>query len=173
MKTFRHILFYVVISIISATALVSCDLNPVSSIPERMVSLQINTRTEGNFVHFQPSCWQEYVIADDKGWHYKDFPVVPYAAKQGAHGYGGVVIFVTGSETNPYASFDLACPYCYLHTGKCAPTRVDGFKAICDQCQEEYNLAFFGQPQKGKSKESLRRYTTTYSAATGIIFVRN
>lgn len=148
---------------------VSCT-NPVSSIPVRPVGIRINTNQD-IFVHFQPSCLYDYVIADAEGLHYHE-NVRRFAEGQGAHGYGGVVIMVTTSDLNPYASFDLACPACYLSTGQCHKTYIDGFFAVCPDCGEEYDLSSgVGYPTKGKVKECLHRYTTT--VVNGVITVRN
>lgn len=146
----------------------SCT-EPVSSLPVRPVGIQINTNQDF-FVHFQPVNLYDYVTADAEGLHYMN-QVRRYQEGHGAHGYGGVVIIVTGSNLNPYVSFDLACPACYLKTGQCHKTHIDGFFAMCLDCGEQYDLTAFGVPTKGKSKERLKQYNTT--VVNGIIRVRN
>lgn len=148
----------------------SACTDPVSSLPARPVGIRINTNQD-IFVHFQPTNLYDYVIADKEGLHYID-QIRRYPEGQGAHGYGGVVVMVTASELNPYASFDLACPACYLNTGQCHITHIDGFFAICPTCGEEYDLSSgAGIPTKGQSKECLHRYTTT--VVNGVITVQN
>lgn len=162
-------LLYILLSTLTFT-FHSCQQNPVSSIPVCPVGIHINTNLD-IFVHFQPTCLYDYVIADKEGLHYHD-QLRRYQEGQGAHGYGGIVTMVTTSDLNPYASFDLACPACYLSTGKCHVTHIDGFYAICPDCGEQYDLSSgTGYPTKSKSKESLKRYST--SVVNGVVTVRN
>lgn len=159
--------FYILLPLL-AILCHSCT-EPVSSLPVRPVGVRINTNQD-LFVHFQPSCLYDYVIADAEGLHYMN-QVRRYQEGHGAHGFGGVVVIVTGSSLNPYSSFDMACPACYLSTGKCHKTYIEGFFAICPDCGEQYDLTCFGTPTKGKSKERLKQYET--NVANGVITVRN
>lgn len=165
----RKILHILSVNIVILLCLTSCT-DPVSSLPVRPVGIRINTNQD-IFVHFQPTNLYDYVIADKEGLHYHDH-VRRFPEGQGAHGYGGVVVMVTTSDLNPYASFDLACPACYLSTGKCHVTHIDGFFAVCPDCGEKYDLSSgAGYPTQGKVNESLHRYTTT--VVNGVITIRN
>ena len=163
MKKLRYILLF-----LSALTFHSCT-EPVSSLPARPVGIQINTNQDF-FVHFQPVNLYDYVIADAEGLHYHN-QIRRYQEGHGAHGYGGVIIIVTGSELNPYASFDMACPACSLSTGKCHVTQMDGFFMVCPDCNERYDMTAYGVPTKGKSKERLKQYNT--HVVNGVIRISN
>ncbi len=128
-----------------------------SSVPSYPVSIRIDTRS-GIFVHFVPSNSYTYTIVDADGYHFNG-QTQPRQAMNDAYGYAGVVIFIDGNQQ--YTSYDLCCPVC-LKRDK--PVEIDGLKAICPTCGEEYDLSGgVGVPTKGISSESLRRYTTIYS----------
>lgn len=76
-------------------------------------------------------------------------------------GYAGLLIWV-GIDGNYHAA-DLCCPHCLL---KSKPVKIDGLYAVCPQCEEAYDLSFgYAFPTKGISKETLRRYQTSYTGS--------
>lgn len=124
-----------------------------SSVPTYPVSVTIDTRS-GIFVHFKPTALNTYVIADKEGYHYNGDLV--YRTVLDACGYAGVVVFI--DMWGKYNAWDLACPYCAGH-GKKRPCNIDGIYAICPECGEEYDLGSgTAVPQKGISREYMRRY---------------
>lgn len=148
----------------AAVLLTGCYQEPVSSIPARPVNLII--KDEGIFVHFFSGTWGDFVTADEQGLHYLGQTIYRQEGT-GAFGYGGVVTVVTNNTNNPYASFDLACPNCYLKYAKPIRIHVDGCFATCPECGEQFNIGSgIGSPDKGISKENLKRYTTTKTSGS-------
>ena len=133
----------------------SCDDTTfVSSVPTYPVRFVINTNV-GEFVHFKTTALNEYVTLTEDGYRYNGRWIQARLVTD-AYGYAGTIVFVS---INGYDAYDLACPYCAAH-GQKIPCDIDGIFAICPNCGEHYDLGSgTAAPQKGISKEMLRRYT--------------
>ena len=133
-------------------ALCSCENTTFqSSVPAYPVRVNIDTKM-GEFVHFQPTSINSYVVVNNGGYFLNDKYVLPVHVTD-AWGYGGVVVYVS---MNGYAAFDLACPYC-AGRGKKSPCLMDGIYAVCPTCGEKYELGSgYALPQTGICKETLR-----------------
>ena len=122
-----------------------------SSAPAYPVRVSIDTKI-GQFVHFQPTAQNSYVVVNKDGYFLNNKYVLPTSVTD-AWGYGGVVVFVS---MNGYVAFDLACPYCAAH-GSCKPCEVNSLFAECPHCGERYDLGSgYAIPQTGISHEALR-----------------
>ena len=125
-----------------------------SSVPTYPVQVNIDTKL-GEFVHFQPTATGAYVIANRDGYFMNGKYVLPFPVTD-AYGYGGVVVYV---DIFDYSAYDLACPYC-ASRGTCRPCNIDGAFAVCPECGEQYDLmSGTAAPQKGLSREPLRKYS--------------
>lgn len=123
-----------------------------SSVPAYPVRIVIDTRV-GQFVHFQPTDLNSYVVVNRNGYFMNGSYVLPFNATD-ACGYGGVLVFVS---LNGYDAYDLACPNC-ANAQLCRPCVIDGMYAVCPECGEEYDLTSgYAVPQHGISREALRR----------------
>ena len=73
-------------------------------------------------------------------------------------GYAGLLVWV--GMDNAYHAADLCCPYCVQRN---KPLTIDGLYAVCQLCGEQYDISYgFGNPTKGVTKESLKRYYTSF-----------
>ena len=144
---------YGVWCMVMAMLLCSCEGTTFrSSVPTYPVLLSINTNI-GQFVHFKPENTYEYITVDHKGYHYHDYTQVLAATDR--IGYGGVIVYIDGG--GKYNAFDMCCPHC-LDPNK--PIEMDGFFGVCPICGEQYDMSWgLAVPQKGISKEALRRYS--------------
>lgn len=138
------------------TAIVMAGCNETtfqSSVPAYPVRVVIDTRM-GEFVHFQPTAINTYVIVTREGYFYNGKMVLPRPVTDG-FGYGGVVVFV--NILSDYSAYDMACPFC-AQKRKCVPCIVDGIYATCPECGEEYDLSSgVANPIHGIAHESLRQ----------------
>lgn len=135
-----------------------------SSVPSYPIHLEINTNV-GMYVHFVPTSVMTYLIADEKGIHLNGV-TQPLTVDQ-AYGFAGTVVYIDGFS--PYSAYDLCCPHCLKRDMPCT---INGMFAICPVCGEEYDIySGNGVPTHGIGNEPLKRYTTTYNAATGKISV--
>ncbi len=135
-----------------------------SSVPSYPIHLEINTNV-GMYVHFVPTNVMTYLIADEKGIHLNGV-TQPLTVDQ-AYGFAGTVVYIDGFY--PYSAYDLCCPHCLKRDMPCT---INGMFAICPVCGEEYDIySGNGVPTHGIGNEPLKRYTTTYNAATGKISV--
>lgn len=143
----------------------ACNENNSTSVPNSPVRLSVNTRME--YTGFVPTSLNSYIVVDSKGYHYNKNV---YPLKYGEYcGFAGVIIYIT--MNGEYAAFDCGCPHCL---DKTKPIQPNGIYAVCPTCHEEYELDYgIGNPTKGVTKEYLRRYTTSYNAATGVVSVNN
>lgn len=74
-------------------------------------------------------------------------------------GYGGVVVFHSFDEANPFVAFDLACPN---EVDPQVRLNVDSIvgKAICTKCGAEFDIAYGrGYPTTDKCKNPMRQYS--------------
>ena len=123
-----------------------------SSVPTYPVHVVIDTR--GLFVHFVETNANAYITVDANGYYENGKYVKPTGAMD-AWGYGGVVAYVS---MNGYVAFDLACPHC-AGQGIKSPCVINSPYAECPRCGEQYDLySGYAFPQKGISKEALRKY---------------
>ena len=135
-----------------------------SSVPSYPIHLEINTNV-GMYVHFVPTSVMTYLIADEKGIHLNGV-TQPLTVDQ-AYGFVGTVVYIDGFS--PYSAYDLCCPHCLKRDMPCT---INGMFAVCPVCGEEYDIySGNGVPTHGIGNEPLKRYTTTYNAATGKISV--
>ncbi len=150
---------YKVIGVLLAICLLAgCeDTSFQSSVPAYPVHVEIDTRM-GDFVHFQPSVIGSYVVVDPTGYYY-DGRFIRALSVTDHYGYAGVVVYVpiippsTGGE---YCAHDMACPNCAKKQLR-RQCQIDGMKAVCPECNEQYDLSFgIGNPIQGISKESMR-----------------
>ena len=122
-----------------------------NSVPAMPVHVVIDTR--GLFVHFTETNLNSYITVDADGYYENGVFVKPTGAMD-AWGYGGVVVYVSMAG---YVAYDLACPLCASQSRK-SPCIMDGIYAECPHCGEQYELGSgYALPQKGLSKEALRR----------------
>lgn len=136
-----------------------------SSVPSYPVSIRIDTRT-GEFVHFVSSNIYSYITVNADGFHDARGQLILPRDMQTAYGYAGVVVYIDGNEE--YKAYDMCCPHCLTNQ----PITMDGMFADCPTCGEQYDLGSgYAIPQKGISKEALRRYSVVYS--NGIITIHN
>jgi nitrite reductase/ring-hydroxylating ferredoxin subunit len=71
-------------------------------------------------------------------------------------GYAGLIVWI--GMDGQYHAADLCCPHCLL---KHKPVEVDGFYAICPECEEHYDLSYgYANPTKGMTKFGLKMYRT-------------
>ena len=136
-----------------ALTLVACEETTFqSSVPAYPVRVVIDTKI-GAFVHFQPTSLGSHVVVKKDGYFMDGRPVLPVTTMD-AWGYGGVVVYVS---SNGFDAYDLACPYC-ASRGYCNACSVDGARAACPVCSEEYDLlSGVAIPTKGIAHEALRR----------------
>lgn len=136
-----------------ALTLVACeDTTFQSSVPAYPVRVVIDTKM-GAFVHFQPTSLGSHVVVKKDGYFMDGRYVLPVTTMD-AWGYGGVVVYVS---SNGFDAYDLACPYC-ASRGSCHTCSVDGARAACPVCGEEYDLlSGVAVPTKGIAHEALRR----------------
>ena len=134
-------------------SLLSCEGTSFqSSVPAYPVRIVIDTRV-GQFVHFQPTSMGSHIEVNKDGYFLDDTYVMPVTVSD-AWGYGGIEVYISAMG---YDAYDLACPYCAAK-GLCSPCAIKGAHAVCPVCTEEYDLlSGFATPQKGISKEALRR----------------
>ena len=122
-----------------------------SSVPAYPVHVEINTMTE--FVDFLPTNTNAYITVTSEGYK-ENGKFVKLPTVMDAWGYGGVVAYVS---MNGYVAFDMACPYC-AGRGTKSPCEIDGIYAVCEHCGEQYEIGSgYAVPQKGISREALRR----------------
>lgn len=105
------------------------------------------------FVDFLPTNTNAYITVTSEGYK-ENGKFVKLPTVMDAWGYGGVVAYVS---MNGYVAFDLACPYC-AGRGTKSPCEIDGIYAVCEHCGEQYEIGSgYAVPQKGISREALRR----------------
>ena len=120
-----------------------------SSVPAYPVHIEIDTRT---IVSFTPENMGSYIIVGRNYYYLDGKPIQPTTVKD-ACGYGGILVYI---GMNGYEAYDLACPFCAAK-GKNRPCHIDGSKAVCDECGEEYSLGMgIAVPTKGICKEPMR-----------------
>ena len=126
--------------------LLSCEninnMNPVSYVP---VNYTLNITQE--YPHF--------VV--DNGYNVMTITKTRFDREY--IGYAGLVVWI--GMDGQYHAADLCCPHCLL---KHKPVEVDGFYAICPECEEHYNLSYgYANPTKGMTKFGLKMYQTILS----------
>lgn len=141
---------WLAISLLLLTITACEHMNYRSSVPNTPVNYTIYiTREHPNFVienGFQTMCITKRTFLED------------YI------GYCGLLIWV--GMDNAYHAADLCCPNCVKRD---KPMLVDGLYAICPLCEEEFDLSYgYAIPTKGKTKETMKKYNTSYrNMATG------
>ena len=123
--------------------LLSCEdtnnMNPVSYVP---VNYTLNITQE--YPHF--------VV--DNGYNVMTITKTRFDREY--IGYAGLVVWI--GMDGQYHAADLCCPHCLL---KHKPVEVDGFYAICPECEEHYDLSYgYANPTKGMTKFGLKMYRT-------------
>lgn len=133
--------------------LTGCDSTTFqSSIPAYPVRIVIDTKV-GAFVHFLPTSLGSSIVVNKEGYFMDGKYIIPTSAMD-AWGYGGVVVYVS---SNGYDAYDMACPYC-AEKGNCHPCGINGARAVCPHCGEEYDLlSGVAVPTQGIAHEALRR----------------
>lgn len=123
--------------------LLSCEdtnnMNPVSYVP---VNYTLNITQE--YPHF--------VV--DNGYNVMTITKTRFDREY--IGYAGLVVWI--GMDGQYHAADLCCPNCLQ---KHKPVEVDGFYAICPECEEHYDLSYgYANPTKGMTKFGLKMYRT-------------
>ena len=123
--------------------LLSCEdtnnMNPVSYVP---VNYTLNITQE--YPHFLV----------DNGFDTKTITETRFDREY--IGYAGLVVWI--GMDGQYHAADLCCPHCLL---KHKPVEVEGFYAICPECEEHYDLSYgYANPTKGMTKFGLKMYRT-------------
>lgn len=123
--------------------LLSCEntnnMNPVSYVP---VNYTLNITQE--YPHF--------VV--DNGYNVMTITKTRFDREY--IGYAGLVVWI--GMDGQYHAADLCCPHCLL---KHKPVEVDGFYAICPECEEHYDLSYgYANSTKGMTKFGLKMYRT-------------
>ena len=123
--------------------LLSCEntnnMNPVSYVP---VNYTLNITQE--YPHF--------VV--DNGYNVMTITKTRFDREY--IGYAGLIVWI--GMDGQYHAADLCCPHCLL---KHKPVEVDGFYAICPECEEHYDLSYgYANPTKGMTKFGLKMYRT-------------
>ena len=123
--------------------LLSCEntnnMNPVSYVP---VNYTLNITQE--YPHF--------VV--DNGYNVMTITKTRFDREY--IGYAGLVVWI--GMDGQYHAADLCCPHCLL---KHKPVEIDGFYAICPECEEHYDLSYgYANPTKGMTKFGLKMYRT-------------
>lgn len=142
-----------VLLVLGSLMLVACEGTTFqSSVPAYPVRIIIDTKL-GAFVHFQPTALNSHIVVNRDGYVFDEQYVMPLGAMD-MYGYGGVVAYVS---LYGYDAYDLACPHC-AEQGYCRACTIDGIYAVCPECGEQYDLGSgYALPQKGLSREALRR----------------
>lgn len=141
MKLFRNLFFILCI----AATLQGCNDNPVSSIPDYPVHLQLNLTT--TYPTFKNSV-NQFLLFEKRRFE-TDYT-----------GFGGILVY-TGFDGNYYA-FDMACPYEAKNSIKVYPNEIG--QAICKECGSVFDISYgIGNPVSGAAKEVLKRYKTSVS----------
>ena len=123
--------------------LLSCEdtnnMNPVSYVP---VNYTLNITQE--YPHF--------VV--DNGYNVMTITETRFDREY--IGYAGLIVWI--GMDGQYHAADLCCPHCLL---KHKPVEIDGFYAICPECEEHYDLSYgYANPTKGMTKFGLKMYRT-------------
>ena len=119
----------------------------------------------------------EYVRLQNKGEY------IRVTEKRGPFTYigvGGLLVvnsMLPMDEANPYAVYDLYCPYCYYRSTIVPHPRVEVsdniLRAVCPECKSEYDISSgFGGCIKGPGKQ-LQVYHARYSAGNHTLILRN
>lgn len=104
-------------------------------------------------MHFVPTALGSSVVVNKEGY-FLDGIRVNSTGITDACGYGGVVVYIS---SNGYDAYDMACPYC-AEKGNCHPCGINGARAVCPHCGEEYDLlSGVAVPTQGIAHEALRR----------------
>lgn len=140
LKELRYYIFFPLLII----SLSGCYDNYVSSIPNYPVNLTLNLTS--TYPTFKNNPGQHLI-----------FKTPPTATER--VGFGGIIIYASFDESNPYLAFDLACPVEADQKIKVIPNDYYG-QVVCEKCGTVYNLASglgeaVDEPSK---KEPLKRY---------------
>ena len=150
MRNLRYILFALLLWPLSG-----CKNDQANDVPSFPVSLDLNIG--GEYVHFVP----------DNGFQTLTFTQKRYEIDY--IGYAGVLVWI--DMEGEYRAADLCCPHCLLRE---APVEIDGLFAVCPTCGEHFDLSYGAAiPQKGITRQTLRRFSTYYSPYTRILHVSN
>lgn len=140
-------------------AVLSCAKTYNSSIPERMVYLELDLRFEDKALKAIPA----YKIYDQNNIN----PLTEIA------GFGGVLVYHGLSSDGPdaYYAFDAACPY-EANSQTRVTMEEDGLHAVCPKCESQFDLSFgSGNPVSGPAEYNLKSYQVTVDGDK--IYVRN
>jgi nitrite reductase/ring-hydroxylating ferredoxin subunit len=143
MKKFSSLLFLFVF--------MSCIETTKTNIPDSYVNIQINLLNNVAFMNGINS----YIIYDSSS------PTVS------GFGYGGVLLYHSVDESNPYVAFDLCCPYEVNKSIKVTPNSPQIGTAKCPKCGSTFSLAIGdGQVVTGPAKYGLRNYKVVVTGET-------
>ena len=139
-RRIKYGLFFCAVLLLS-----SCIENVTSTIPDYPVRLNLNLLTE--YAIFRNSTGESLVFEE----RIKETDRI---------GFGGVLV-CTNYE-GKYLAFDLACPY---EAKQDVRVEVDGFFVECKECGSRFNFytSDFALPDKGPSKQGLKKYKTALS----------
>ncbi len=139
------------ISSVIILTLSSCNDNPISSIPDFPVYMELNLTS--TYPTFKNSYNQSLTFT--KGVTITD-----------RVGYGGILV-CTGFEGEYYA-FDMSCPYEAKQTIRVYPN--GNGQAVCEKCGSVFDTGYgIGNPSAGPAKEVLKKYKTSLSG--DILFI--
>lgn len=157
----KNILVLVVLALLS-----SCQEGlHQSSVPNAPVQITINTYT-GIYTHFKPDNIGAYMTIDQNGF-YLNGKWAANLTNGDYYGYRGLAVVV--DMNSQHSAFDLCCPHCNYYPD--GVVGLDGFAATCQHCGEVYDLTFgYAIPQKGISKEPLKKYKTRFDGSNLIIY---
>lgn len=130
--------------------LVSCEVDVVSPVPTRPVSLRLNLKTE--YTAFTSSNTGAYIACTER------------VLATDAIGYQGVLVTVSSSER--YCAFDMACPGCLSRVEPVDPNYREGKREMhfctevrCPACGETYSVwDGMGWPSGQVAHKPLRQY---------------
>lgn len=140
-------------------AVLSCSKTYQSSIPERMVYLELDLRFQDKAL----KAVQAYKIYDQSN--------IDQAGEM--TGFGGVLVYhgLSSDGSDAYYAFDAACPY-EANSKTRVEVDADGLYAVCPACQSRFELINgFGNPVSGPAEYNLKPYQVSVEGDK--IYIRN
>jgi hypothetical protein len=137
------------ITLLTAVSLISCKKNNNDVIPDVYVEFYISLN-DPEFFDLNSIGNSKIITAATNNWGIK------------AAGYDGNGIIVYRSLPDEFNAYDRTCPYDYAVNGLSIKINIDGFSAVCPQCNTTYALYGLGTPISGPGRYPLKNYKTGF-----------